>query len=104
MSKISSTAMVLAAGKGVRMQPLTQQKPKPMLEVGGRTMLDCALDKLAAFGIKRAVVNTFYLAEQIEAHLRNRKDIEIIISHETELLDTGGGIKNALRHFDDQPF
>ena len=104
MSQISSTAMILAAGRGVRMQPLTLTKPKPLFEIGGRTMLDHALDRLVGFGIHRAVVNTFYLAEQIEAHLKNRKDIKIIISHENELLDTGGGIKNALGHFGDQPF
>jgi len=100
MNSISPTAMILAAGLGTRMQPLTHEKPKPLLQVGGRTMLDHALDKLVAAGIKRAVVNTFYLAEQIEAHLASRRDIEVIISHETELLDTGGGIKHALRYFD----
>jgi len=104
MNKLSSTAMILAAGLGARMRPLTLEKPKPMFEVGGRTMLDHAFDKLVAFGIKRAVVNTFYLPEKIEAHLKDRGDIEIIISRETELLDTGGGIKNALKHFNGQPF
>ncbi len=100
MKSISDTAMVLAAGRGERMRPLSLQKPKPLLEVGGRTMLDHALDRLVAAGITRAVVNTFYLAEQIEAHVQKRRDIEIVISREDELLDTGGGIKNALRHFD----
>lgn len=100
---LSETAMVLAAGQGLRMRPLSLEKPKPLLEIGGRAMLDLALDKLAAAGIKRAVVNAFYLAEQIEAHCRNRHDLEIIVSHENELLDTGGGIKNALAHFD-KPF
>src|SRR5262249_36351155 len=104
MQNLSPTAMVLAAGLGERMRPLTLTKPKPLLEVGGRTMLDLALDKLVEFGTKRAVVNTFHLAEQIETHLKNRKDIEIIISRETELLNTGGGIKNALAHFGNQPF
>ena len=103
-NKLSDTAMILAAGRGVRMQPLTLTKPKPLLEIGGRTMLDLALDKLVTFGIRHAVVNTFYLAEQIENHLKARKDIEIVISRETELLDTGGGIKNALAHFGGKPF
>lgn len=103
MSALSDTAMVLAAGYGIRMRPLTLTKPKPLFEVGGRTMLDLALDKLAAAGVTRAVVNTFYLAEQIETRLKQRRDIEIIISREIELLDTGGGIKNALRYFD-RPF
>jgi MurNAc alpha-1-phosphate uridylyltransferase len=104
MHTLSSTAMVLAAGLGQRMRPLTLTKPKPLFEIGGRTMLDLALDRLAAFGIKRAVVNTHYQAEQIKTHLASRHDIEIIISHETELLDTGGGIKNALAHFEGKPF
>ncbi len=96
--------MILAAGIGSRMRPLTLAKPKPLFEVGERTMLDHALDKLIGVGVTRAVVNTFYLAEQIEEHLSHRKDIEIVVSREQELLDTGGGIKNALRHFGDQPF
>lgn len=104
MSPLSETAMVLAAGLGTRMRPLTLIKPKPLQLVGGRTMLDHALDRLAAAGVKRAVVNTFYLAEQIEAHLAVRRDIEIIISREDELLDTGGGIRKALPHFGGRPF
>jgi len=104
MNSISPTAMVLAAGLGTRMRPMTLTKPKPLQTVGGQTMLDQALDKLVEAGIERAVVNTFYLAEQIEAHLSNRKDIEIIISREDELLDTGGGIAKVLHHFDGKPF
>ncbi len=104
MPRLSTTAMVLAAGLGMRMRPLTLTKPKPLLEVGGRTMLDLALDRLVAFGIRRAVVNAFYLAEQIESHVRSRRDLEIIISREDELLDTGGGIKKALPYFNNQPF
>lgn len=101
---LSDTAMVLAAGFGLRMRPLTLHKPKPLFEVGGRTMLDQALDKLKAAGVQRAVVNTHYLAEQIEAHLSLRTDMEIIISYEPELLDTGGGIKNALSWFGGKSF
>jgi MurNAc alpha-1-phosphate uridylyltransferase len=104
MSELSTTAMVLAAGLGKRMQPLTLTKPKPLQLVGGKAMLDHALDRLVTVGIKRAVVNTFYLPEQIEEHLKHRRDLEIIISRETELLDTGGGIKNALHYFDGKPF
>lgn len=96
--------MVLAAGLGTRMRPLTLSKPKPLFTVGDRTMLDHALDKLVGVGVQKVVVNTYYLAEQIEEHLQGRKDLEIIISRETELLETGGGIKNALRYFDHQPF
>lgn len=104
MNNLSPTAMVLAAGLGTRMRPLTLTKPKPLQRVGGKTMLDHALDKLVGIGIKRAVVNTFYLPEQIEEHLAQRRDLDIVISREEELLDTGGGIKNALHYFDDQPF
>jgi MurNAc alpha-1-phosphate uridylyltransferase len=101
---LSDTAMVLAAGLGTRMRPMTLTTPKPLQIVGGKTMLDDALNKLAGIGIRRAVVNTHYLAEQVEAHVRNRRDIEIIISRETELLDTGGAILRALPHFGGKPF
>ena len=104
MTELSSTAMVLAAGLGTRMRPMTLTKPKPLQIVGGKTMLDHALDKLVGAGIKRAMVNCFYLADQIEAHLKTRTDIEIIISREVELLDTGGGILKALPHFGGKPF
>ncbi|MER2519387.1 MAG: nucleotidyltransferase family protein [Bdellovibrionales bacterium] len=104
MDHISSTAMVLAAGMGVRMRPLTLEKPKPLLEVGGRTMLDLALDRLVEVGIRRAVVNAYYLGNMIEAHVARRNDIEIVVSREAELLDTGGGIRNALAQFGGKPF
>ncbi|MFA4994273.1 MAG: nucleotidyltransferase family protein [Bdellovibrionales bacterium] len=100
----SSTAMVLAAGFGMRMRPLTLTTPKPLQIIGGRTMLDHALDKLIKIGVKRVVINTFYLAEQIEAHVKSRRDIEIVISREEELLDTGGGIAKALPYFEGLPF
>jgi MurNAc alpha-1-phosphate uridylyltransferase len=99
MNGMCDTAMVLAAGQGLRMRPLSLQKPKPLLPIGGRAMLDHALDKLIAAGIRRAVVNAFYLADEIETHLKSRRDIDIILSREDELLDTGGGIKNALPYF-----
>ena len=104
MSHFSNTAMVLAAGYGKRMLPLTLTRPKPLQLVAGRTMLDRVLDKLSAVGVQRVVVNTFYLAEQIEQHLQTRKDLDIIISREDELLDTGGGIVKALPYFDGKPF
>lgn len=102
--RFSDTAMVLAAGLGKRLRPLTLEKPKPLFDVGGRTMLDLAIDKLRDAGMKRVVVNTFYLAPQIEEHLKQRRDVEIIISREEELLETGGGIKKALAHFGGNPF
>jgi len=104
MTHLSPTAMVLAAGLGTRMRPMTLSKPKPLQMVGPKTMLDHALDKLVGAGITRAVVNTHYLAEQIEDHLQNRRDLEIIISREDELLDTGGGIVKALDYFENKPF
>ena len=104
MTVLSETAMVLAAGLGTRMRPMTLARPKPLHMVGDRTMLDHALDRLVAAGIQRAVVNTHYLAEQIEDHLSSRHDIDIVVSREDALLDTGGGIKKALPLFGGRPF
>jgi N-acetyl-alpha-D-muramate 1-phosphate uridylyltransferase len=104
MTKIT-TAMLLAAGLGTRMKPLTDTKPKPLIEVAGRTLVDRVLDKLAAQGVTRAIVNVHYLADQMEAHLRLRKDLEIIISDERALLlETGGGVVKALPLLGDDPF
>jgi MurNAc alpha-1-phosphate uridylyltransferase len=97
-------AFVLAAGKGERMRPLTNTVPKPMLEVGGKTMLDRCIDALEAAGVEEIVVNTWYLGSVIEEHLKNRKSPKIKISHETELLDTGGGVKKMIKFFGDEPF
>lgn len=92
----SDTAMVMAAGMGKRMRPLTAARPKPMVRVAGKPMIDHALDRLADAGITRAVVNVHYLADVIEAHLQERKDLEILISDERELLlETGGGLVKA---------
>ena len=89
-------AMVLAAGLGLRMRPITDKTPKPLVKVGGRTLLDHCLDRLIAAGVEMVVVNTHHLADQIDNHLKSRGDVEIVVSHETELLDTGGGVKKAL--------
>lgn len=97
------TAMVFAAGLGKRMQPLTLTKPKPLIEVQGRTMLDRTLDHLVKAGVKKAVVNTHYLAEQVRINLKKRSDIEIILLFEPILLETGGGLKNALLHLGTEP-
>lgn len=100
-----TTAMLLAAGLGTRMKPLTDNCPKPLIEVGGRTLVDRVLDKLVAQGVSRAVVNVHYLADQMRAHLANRKDIEIVISDESDLLlETGGGVVKALPLLGDDPF
>jgi len=104
MSPIT-TAMLLAAGLGTRMKPLTDKLPKPLIEVGGRTLIDRVLDKLAAQGVVRAVVNVHYRADQLEAHLKQRKDLEIIISDERDvLLETGGGVIKALPLLGKDPF
>ena len=97
--------MVLAAGLGLRLRPITNKTPKPLVKVAGHTLLDHTLDRLVAAGVERAVVNIHHLADQVEQHLDNRKDLEIIISSETdEVLETGGGVKNALQHLGDEPF
>ncbi len=99
-----TTAMVLAAGLGERMRPLTFDTPKPLLSVGGRALIDWTLDRFAAAGIARIVVNTHYKAEMMERHLRRRGDLDIAISHEPERLETGGGVVRALALLGDAPF
>lgn len=98
-----TTAMVFAAGLGKRMRPLTEKCPKPLIEVQGRSMLDRALDQLVAAGVKKAVVNTHYLPDMVEKHLNSRTDIEIHVSYEMELLETGGGLKHALNLLGPEP-
>lgn len=97
-------AMVLAAGLGLRMRPLTERLPKPLLPVAGRTLLDRALDRLAAAGVEAAVVNTHHLADQIARHLAARAHPRVILSHEPELLETGGGVAKALAELAPGPF
>jgi len=97
-------AFVLAAGMGERMRPLTNNCPKPLLTVGGRTMLDRSLEALAAAGVEEVVVNNYYLGHMIVEHLKQRKIPRITHSSETELLDTGGGVKRMLRFFGGEPF
>jgi MurNAc alpha-1-phosphate uridylyltransferase len=88
--------MVLAAGLGTRMRPLTERIPKALVPVAGRALLDRVLDKLVATGVRRAVVNVHHFADQVEQHLRSRTDLEVLISDErTALLDSGGGIQHA---------
>ncbi len=100
----SDTAMVLAAGMGKRMRPLTTTQPKPMVRVAGKPLIDHALDRLAAAGIAKAVVNVHYLPENLEAHLATRSAPQIVVSDEREeLLETGGGLVKAQEHLPD-PF
>ena len=98
------TAMVLAAGLGTRMRPLTNDRPKALVEVGGRALIDHVLDRLVAVGVTTAVVNVHWFAERLEQHLSQRNDIRIVISDEREaLLETGGGLKKARPLLGDDP-
>lgn len=103
MSIVVTKGMVLAAGRGERMRPLTDHMPKPMIEVAGRSMVDRAIDRLQEVGVTNIVVNTSYKAEMLEAHLAQR-DKGIIFSREETALETGGGIARALPHFGQEPF
>jgi MurNAc alpha-1-phosphate uridylyltransferase len=98
------TAMVLAAGRGERLRPITDRIPKPLVELGDRSLLDHAIDRLEAAGVTRVVVNVHYLADQIIARMQRRSSPEIVISNETEALETGGGIVNALPLLGPEPF
>jgi MurNAc alpha-1-phosphate uridylyltransferase len=98
-------AMVLAAGLGTRMRPLTARLPKPLVPVAGRALLDHVLDRLAEAGVERAVVNVHYLADQVIAHVAGRAWPEIVISDERqEILGTGGGVVRALPRLGAAPF
>lgn len=105
MSELASdTAMVMAAGLGKRMRPLTATQPKPMVRVSGKPLIDHALDRLADAGVAKAVVNVHYLADALEAHIVGRKSPAITISNERDLLlETGGGMIKAQGHLPD-PF
>lgn len=100
------TAMILAAGLGRRMRPLTATRPKPLVEVAGRTLIDRAIATLRNGGVARAVVNVHYMADRLEAHLAARNNgLELTISDErARLLETGGGIAKALPLLDTDPF
>ncbi|MEZ6022443.1 MAG: nucleotidyltransferase family protein [Hyphomonadaceae bacterium] len=98
------TAMVLAAGLGTRMRPLTDDRPKALVSVRGKALIDHVLDRLVAAGVKRAVVNVHAFADKLEAHLQGRRDIEIVISDErAQLMETGGGIRQARPLLGDAP-
>jgi MurNAc alpha-1-phosphate uridylyltransferase len=98
-------AMVLAAGLGQRMRPLTENGPKPLVKVGGKALIDRVLDQLAEAGVESAVVNVHHFADQLESHLAKRQRPRIIISDErAKLLGTGSGVVNALPHLGERPF
>ncbi len=90
------SAMVLAAGLGTRLRPVTETLPKPLVEINGRSLLDHAIDRLELAGVERVVVNVHYKAAMVAEHLRRRDNPHIEISEEPELLDTGGGVRQAL--------
>ena len=96
MIELPKTAMVLAAGLGTRMRPITDRVPKPLVEAGGQALLDHAIDRLALVGVERVVVNVHYKAEMIVARLGKRTHPKIELSREEELLETGGGVARAL--------
>ena len=106
MSEVPAEAMVLAAGLGRRMLPLTKDRPKPLVEVAGKPLVDHCLDRLRAAGVRRAVVNAHYLADQLEAHLaRGDWGLEIAVSDERgQLMETGGGMVRALPLIRSDPF
>jgi len=98
-------AIVLAAGLGTRMRPYNGQVPKPLVEIGGKSLIDYSLDRLADAGVERAVVNVHHIADAVERHLASRRRPHIVISDErAELLGTGGGIAKALPQLGDTPF
>ena len=102
---VIKTAMVLAAGIGSRMRPLTNDRPKALVEVGGKALIDHVLDRLAAAGVETAVVNIHHFADQMTAHLAQRSHPQIkIVDESAGLLDSGGGIKNALPLLGKEPF
>ena len=105
MTQAIRTAMVLAAGLGTRMRPLTDDRPKPMVEVGGKMMIDWVLDDLADAGFSSAIINLHYHADLLRQHLSTRQTPEIFLSDETgQLLDTGGGVAAAMPLFNDDVF
>jgi MurNAc alpha-1-phosphate uridylyltransferase len=104
MSTTPTTAMLLAAGLGTRMRPLTDDTAKPLLELGGRALIDHALDRLEEVGVETVVVNAFWQADRVAAHLAARAHPRIILRREADLLETGGGVRAALDLLGEAPF
>jgi MurNAc alpha-1-phosphate uridylyltransferase len=105
MSFKPKRGMIMAAGLGLRMRPLTNDRPKPLIEVDGRTLLDHAIDRLKHVGVTKILVNAHYKADMVIAHVKTRTDVEITIQDERDkILDTGGALKKALPFFENEPF
>ena len=105
MTWLPKSAMVLAAGMGMRMRPLTDKMPKPMVRLDGKPLIDHVLDRIDETGIPQAIVNVHYQADMLEKHVKTRKQPKIAFSDEREqLLDTGGGVKRALPKLGKEPF
>ena len=102
--EIPKTAMILAAGHGRRMLPLTERIPKPMLVILGKTILDRSIDNLFSVGVTKIIINVSHLASVIVEHVGARKDHRIILSEEELPLETGGGVMKALPHLGNEPF
>lgn len=104
MTDMPHTAMVLAAGLGTRMRPLTNDTAKPLIEVQGKALMDRMIDPMIAAGVKRIVVNVHWCADQVEAFVQARRDVEVVISDErTGALETGGGLAKARPLLGDAP-
>jgi MurNAc alpha-1-phosphate uridylyltransferase len=104
LSKVTA-AMIMGAGLGTRMRPLTDDRPKPLVTVGGKSLIDHSIDRLVAAGVSLVAVNLHYKAEMLRNHLAKRRDVEIVFSDESDmLLDTGGGVVKAMSHFAGAPF
>lgn len=101
---LPESAMILAAGLGTRMRPITETLPKPLIRVGGRALLDHILDRLDEERFRTVVINVHHLGELIESHLKRRKSPTIVFSREPEILETGGGIAKALPLLGERPF
>ena len=105
-AEVPHTAMIMAAGLGKRMRPLTATRPKPLIEVNGKALLDHVLERLRHAGVRKVVVNVHYLADALEAHLQSRDHgLDVVISDERDLLlETGGGLVRAAPLIDSDPF
>ena len=101
---LPETAMVLCAGRGTRLAPITDNLPKPMVPVGDVPILGRTLEHLKNAGVKRVVINTHYLSDYVTRYVERLKDPSITVIHEETVLETGGGVKNALPHLGDEPF